>query len=219
MHNMFLRLKKLPLFFLLGFFSFSASSAVPLDQPESAQIEFSSAATTMLLSFGEVNPEFKDQDRTPLLRVYGDGRVLVYHPTYSKQAGEYEMYLSRDALSSLLLEVATPVFDYDQKAVKQQKKDVSLKRATQATKLSEVTVFYQSDAPVSVFAFNIETFKPAGSAKQLVDVSTTQIHWRGLAMDAVNFPEISIIQDFRRIENRLRSLSQSKQLRKNGNSQ
>lgn len=216
MLDMFLRLKNLPLVFLLGCFSFSASAVVELDPSESAQIEYSSAATTMLLSFGEINPEFKDQDRTPLLRVYGDGRVLVYHPIYSKQAGEYEMYLSREALTNLLLEVAEPVFEYDRTTLMRQKKNVSLNRAIQASQLAEVKVFYQSDAPVSVFTFNIETFKPAGATNSLTGLSATQINWRGLAGDAINYPEISIIQDFRKIENQLRSLSQSKQLRKSG---
>lgn len=201
---------------LLLFSGFFVGATVAREKTDNALIDFSSAATTVLLSFGEINPEFKDQDRTPLLRVYGDGRVLVHYPAYWKQAGEYEMYLSRAALSSLLLDVAAPVFGYNHVALKRQKKNTNLKRATQASTLSEVKVFYQSDAPVSVFTFNIKSYKPAGSPKQLANTAVAKIHWQGLVADAENYPKISMIQDFLRIENQLRALSQSTQLRKIG---
>ena len=40
-----------------------------------AHIEYSREPKKMLISFREVFPEFADQDPTPLIRVYGDGRV------------------------------------------------------------------------------------------------------------------------------------------------
>lgn len=41
-------------------------------------------------------------DRTPFVRVYGDGRVLIHRPLYMKKAGDYTLKLSQKELDNLL---------------------------------------------------------------------------------------------------------------------
>ena len=41
-------------------------------------------------------------DDTPLLRIYGDGRVLVHFPVYMRRAGDYGLRLDSTELDGLL---------------------------------------------------------------------------------------------------------------------
>jgi hypothetical protein len=53
--------------------------SVDISSYPKASIEYSRDLRTVLISFREIFPEFADQDPTPLIRIYGDGRVVVFH--------------------------------------------------------------------------------------------------------------------------------------------
>ena len=178
----------------------------------SASIEFSRSPDTVVVSFREIYPEFADQDPTPLLRIYGDGRVVVFHPSYMKQAGQYEMMISRKELNDLLQQLTPVLMQFDPKEVTKEKKAAEDLLLASATDWSEITLFHDADANFSVFEVNIDSYQSAKSGTQRIMKPDLARVWRGLEFDARDYPGIESIQSLRQAEISLRELVQHKKL-------
>lgn len=170
-------------------------------------IEYSDDPSALLISFREIFPEFANQDPTPLVRVYGDGRVVVFHPFYMKQAGRYEMTLSRDELDDLMLQLAPVMMEFDPKDVKRQKKALDELLLATASEQNPVTLFQDSDAEISVFRVNVDSYLPAGLTGQQVVAPDLERSWRGLRFDARDYIGIEPLQALMRAENTIRALT------------
>jgi len=170
-------------------------------------IEYSDDPSALLISFREIFPEFAAQDPTPLVRVYGDGRVVVFHPFYMKQAGRYEMTLSRNELDDLMLQLTPAMMEFDPKDVKRQKKALDDLLLATVSEQNPVTIFQDSDAEISVFRVNVDSYLPAGMTGQQVIAPDLERRWRGLRFDARDYIGIEPIQALMRAENTLRALT------------
>ena len=58
----------------------------------------------------------------------------------------------------------------------------------------DLTLIYDSDAEISVFQLNIETYKPAEPLGQEISKPELNRAWRGLRYDARDYPGIEEIQ-------------------------
>ena len=197
--------------FLAMFFAAPVMSAEP-DSYAKAQVEYSRDPGTILISFREIFPEFADQDPTPLIRIYGDGRVVVFHPAYMKQAGQYEMMMSRNELEDLLLELTPVLMDFNAGEVKRQKKAADVLLWESATDPEELTRFYDSDAEISVFQLNIDAYRPDGLQGQAIYTPVLERSWRGLQFDARDYLGLEPIQALMRAENTLRAITKRVEL-------
>jgi len=56
----------------------------------------------LVLQYTHTYDMIENQDTTPFMRVYGDGRVLIHYPAYMKRAGDYQLQLSDAELQNLL---------------------------------------------------------------------------------------------------------------------
>jgi len=173
---------------------------------DGAYVEYSDDPATLLISFREIFPEFAEQDPTPLVRIYGDGRVVVFHPAYMKQAGQYEMTLSRAELEDLVLQLTPALVNFDPKYVKQQKKALDDLLLASASGWDEITFFQESDAEISVFRVNVDAYLPAGTTAEQVIAPDLERSWRGLRFDARDYTGIEPIQALMRAEDTLRAL-------------
>ncbi len=177
-----------------------------------ATIEYSHDPGTVLVSFREVFPEFADQDPTPLIRIYGDGRVVVFHAAYMKQAGQYEMMISRSELEQLLFQLTTALMDFDKEEVKNQKKATDELLWDAATDLEDLVIFHDSDAEISVFQLNIEAFLSGGPRGKTISKPRLDRSWRGLRFDARDYLGNESIQALMQAELSLRELSRRDEL-------
>jgi len=78
----------------------------------SPKFQFSNDPDTLLITYSEIPEMLGNPDATPLIRVFGDGKVLVHYPRYMKRAGDYQLYLDRGELRRLLVAVAK-IIDFD----------------------------------------------------------------------------------------------------------
>jgi hypothetical protein len=161
----------------------------------------------VLISFREIFPEFADQDPTPLIRIYGDGRVAVFHASYMKQAGQYEMMMARSELEDLLQQLTPALMNFDAKDVKRQKKVMDDLLWASTDDWKDLTLIYDSDAEISVFHINIETYKSAEPHGQVVSKPELNRSWRGLRYDARDYLGIEAIQALMQAEELLRGLT------------
>jgi len=182
------------------------------DSYAGAHIEYSRNPTTVLVLFKEVFPEFADQDPTPLVRIYGDGRVVIFHPSYMKQAGQYEMMMSRDELEDLLLQLTPALMNFDAQDVKMKKQASDDLLLASASEWNEITLFDDADAEISVFQVNLESYQPNGKEDQKFSGLNLEKSWRGLRFDARDHLGLEPIQALMRAENSLRALTKRDEL-------
>ncbi len=171
------------------------SSAVP-----PAHFAWNRDPAVVVVSYREIWGEFANQDPTPLIRVFGDGRVLVHHPSYTSKAGDYEMWLHAAELENLLSSLlANGLATFETRAVenlKRSKEQGRMKAALAAQKPAEI--FVVADESISVFELNL-TAVSSGELQR-------KISWSGLGTDAEKYPDIEPIQKLRAAELQLRAL-------------
>jgi hypothetical protein len=177
-----------------------------------AHIEYSQSPAHLLMSFREILPEYAEQDKTPLVRVFGDGRVLVYHPHYMKQAGEYEMRLSDDELNDLLLQVSSALIGFNAKDVKQQMRASDQLLEAAATRGEEIMFFAEADAEISVFEVNISSYQTAEGDAEVLHNPVLRQSWEGLRFDAADYVGIEPIQKLKNAGDALKALSKRAEL-------
>lgn len=68
------------------------------------RVMFPERADHLLASYNVSHEMIAIDDSTPLVRIYGDGRVLVHRPSYMKDSGDFEFELSQDELQALCQE-------------------------------------------------------------------------------------------------------------------
>lgn len=179
---------------------------------DGAYVEYSDDPATLLISFREIFPELAEQDPTPLVRIYGDGRVVVFHPFYMKQAGQYEMMLSRSELEDLILQLTPVLMDFDPLVVKKQKKALDDQLLASVSETNKVTLFHDADAEISVFRVNIDAYRPAGTTGQQVTAPDLELSWRGLRFDARDYLGIAPVQALMDAEITIRALTSRDEL-------
>ncbi|MGI9232388.1 MAG: hypothetical protein ACR2RD_02050, partial [Woeseiaceae bacterium] len=185
-----------------GAITLAAYAPAETNSAAAAPVQFSwnQDPSAVVVSYREIWGELAEQDPVPLIRVFGDGRILVHHPVYTHQAGDYEVWLQPAELENLLSSLlSNGLATIDPTAVKSQKYSHQQIRmnAALAAKQSPV-VFTVADAPISVFELNL-TAVSAGELQR-------EISWPNLETDAETFPDIESIQQLRAAELQLRGL-------------
>jgi len=172
-----------------------------------ASVSWDSNPETLLVSYRDIWGEFANQDPTPLIRIYGDGRVLVHYPVYTPKAGEYELWLQVTELEDLLLSLlAKGGATFEPSLVRREKQleELSLQQAVlDAGEMPEL--FMVADDSTSVFEFHLQSYQAAGALAPMGEINRS-ISWRGLATDARRYPQLASIQQLRNAELELREL-------------
>ena len=147
-------------------------------------------------------------DDTPLLRIYGDGRVLVHFPVYTRRAGDYSMQLGPGELNSLLRTfVDGGLVDFDPARVKSEARDARLasQRAALQAGAPATLTFRSSDTLVSLDV-ELDTYTgPDGATRQGV---SARIAWAGAQHDARDLPGVASLQRLASIEQQLVALTE-----------
>ena len=169
----------------------------------------------VLVSYRDIWAELANQDPTPLIRIFGDGRVLAHYPVYTPKAGEYELRLPLPELENLLLSLlAKGLATLEPEAV-ERLKALEEQRGWEAALAADRSpeIFLVADDSTSVFELHLTGYRPAGAALTSGEVHRTS-SWLGLATDAERYPEIEPIQHLRAAELELRALLERDNLRR-----
>jgi len=180
----------------LRFLAFVAS-AVLLSPGSSAapangvlpQFQYSSQASTPIIQYNLVHDMIAEPDAEPLLRIYGDGRVHVHIPAYMKNAGEFEIWLSRNELNAVILALSQDgVIDFDHSLARKDQSRLDAQRRATTGALLDV-----SDVTETVIEVNLDRYQrnPASSP---VNGMQKRFSWKKLQHDAKHYPESIAIQ-------------------------
>lgn len=165
-----------------------------------ASFAWDQSSAALVVSYREVWGEFAEQDLTPMIRIFGDGRILVHYPDYSSKAGDYDGWLQPAELESLLDSLlAKGLASFEPSAVKSLKHSeiVRLQKAALVTR-TRPDRFMVADATISVFELKL-TAVASGEPQR-------NIAWSGLETDALLYPDIEPIRQLRAAELELRAL-------------
>lgn len=169
----------------------------------------------LVVSYRDVWGALANPDPTPLIRIFGDGRVVVHHPDYTPRAGEYELTLGSVELTRLLSSLAArglTSFAPDEVGRLKVAED---RRRWQAALAADKSpeLFMVADDSTSVFELHLTGYRPPGAALTVGEIHRVT-SWLGLGTDAERYPAIAAIQQLRSAELELRALLDRNELRK-----
>ena len=165
---------------------------------QTPEIAYSRDPDTVVFLY-DIDPgELAESQSEPLLRIYGDGRVHLHYPPYSKQAGDYELYLSDEEMQRLLNDVSN-IIGLDIATVKQQLAGESLQIQQESG-----LVFAVSDETLTRFEIQLDGFKAA--ANKIARTVRKTIVWANLGSEAKRFPTNRALQDLAAANRKVREL-------------
>lgn len=180
-----------------------------------ALIEHSEDPSVLILKFDQKIDMIAEPKPTPLLRLYGDGKVLVHFPVYMKRAGNYEMQLSKQEVKSLLSSLEQKgVMKFDAAACKTLMRQAAQARLQEAIAKGELeTPIHASDDSLTVMEIHLVKYKPAGVNMATSQNVTKKISWHGLRNNAKQNPEVSELKDLAAAQKELLALTEHENLK------
>ena len=177
-------------------------------------IHYSKQANAVVLEYDVTHSLIAMEKDHPLLRVYGDGRVVVHYPSYMKQAGNYESTLSPEQMQRLLTSMATNCFfNFNPTAVLQERNNALQVKASESINSNQPVLFNVSDSSTMQVTLTVQSIvEQANNGTTLIrssnEVATQHIDvaWKNLQIDAQRFSELNKIQGIAAIDNDLRQL-------------
>ena len=179
----------------LALAALSPTAAVPAQ----LSYELSSSPDIVVLQLAE-DVGIRDADETPLVRVYGDGRVAVHFPDYMRRAGDYELTLPESTVQELVRTAVDTLLAFDAGAAE------SEVLALEAAERNGGLVVDVADEATTIVEVRFERYRPEGAAEDLRD-GVKRVAWTGLAGDASRFREVSALRELGRIRRQLRALA------------
>jgi hypothetical protein len=178
--------------------SAAASAQAPPSKSDNAVFDFSTSPDTLLISYGETSDMLANPDRTPRVRIFGDGLVWVHYPQYMKKAGDYGFYLDAGELQDLMRDVSA-VFDFDPEDTMQAREAIRSSREN-----PREGARFRSDGTAEQLVVNLDSYRSAPSAaSRSVQLDVT---WRNIAADAAEFPDVDALQQLAAARQSIRSL-------------
>lgn len=169
------------------------AAGLPAAAKDGTSIDFDPVGNEPIVTLIREHGMVRDLDETPLVRVYGDGRVHVHRPAYMRDAGHFEFRLAADELAALVAALeANGLTQFDRDAVR------AARRA--ATSDHFVTL----DATVTKIELNFARF---ASKSQAGGALERTIEWADPAIDAERFPAIPALAGLAAVERALLALT------------
>ena len=161
--------------------------------------EVSSSPDIVVLQLSE-DVGIRDADVTPLVRVYGDGRVAVHFPDYMRRAGDYELRLPESTVQELVQTAVDTLLPFDPTATE------SEVLALETAERDDGLIVDVSDGATTIIEVRFERYRPEGATEDIRD-GVKRVVWTGPADDAGRFRDIPALQDLARIQRQLLALT------------
>jgi len=152
------------------------------------QFQFSADSDEPIITYTLIHHMLATPDPTPLLRVYGDGKVHAHYPGYMKKSGDYRLQLSRSELIELLHTLAqNGVLDFDHKSAGLLKKHIDTQQRS-----ASGTMYHVSDTTETVIDINLDSYQSNPAAKRIENFSK-RFTWNNLEQDAIRYTQSAAI--------------------------
>ncbi|WPD24975.1 MAG: hypothetical protein SD837_10490 [Candidatus Electrothrix scaldis] len=194
------------IYLLLAFCFFESANTTPVHAELRA--EFSEAPEELLISYNLVPHMLGQKDTIPLIRVYGDGTVLIHYPQYSPQAGDYTTSLTQGELQKLLNMVT------DKGLANFKSQEIADKHLLVKTEEVQQGLFYEvSEVDETRIEVHLAEFQESPDASVETNIQR-KIRWNNLHNDVKRYPELEELRKLSEAEKMLRQLLVRKDLKK-----
>ena len=189
--------------------------------PYAAQVEYAADSSNLVLSYTELLPELAEQDVTPRVRLYGDGRLLIHRPPHMKRSGTWETQLEPVEVDELLQSVVPTLYGFDDRSLRLDLKAREKSAASQRLQGTERVangkqarglLYARFDAPISYFELNVKAFGRSKSDSQIRINAPIYVAWEGLALDLRRFPDQAMLRNLNAVERTMRALERHQDL-------
>ncbi len=151
---------------------------------------------------------------TPLLRIYGDGSVVVYFPEYRPNAGEYRMQISQEELTDLVALLSEKgMMTFVEARVKQEKAELENEARALRAQNGQPVLFSRSDDTLTVIEISLDGYQ-AAEASQAISDFEKRVAWYGAAHDARQYPSFEEIGNLMDVVSQLMAFTTHSNLRK-----
>lgn len=165
-------------------------------------VQYSRDPGAVVARYQELPGEIAEADRGRSVTVYGDGRVLVHHPHYTRSAGDYTTRLDAAELDALVgALVAEGVLTFDAAATR-----TATREAAAGARGADDRAAADLDVVVSDVDLTVLELHANGVAKT--------VRWSGLRGDAARHPTVGPLQGLARAEREMRALLERADLQK-----
>ena len=168
--------------------------------PAQLSYEVSSSPDVVVLQLSQ-DVGIRAADETPLVRIYGAGRVVVHFPDYMRRAGDYELELSPAAFEDLVGAAVKTMLPFDSTATE------ALVVALEEEARDEGLLFSVSDEAMTTLEVRVERYRPEGAAED-VGESVKRVVWTGLGSDAERFGDVVALRDLAGVYRQLLTLTE-----------
>lgn len=177
-------------------------------------VMFSSKADHVLVSLSYDISRVKTQDTTPIVRVYGDGRVHVHCPAYMSRRGDYQLRLSPAELTSLLQSItAQGALTFNADATIGRRAAVQTARAEHAQRQEksheELDV---GDSETVELSVNLDVVVMPDGTRFEGPMAKRTVRWTNLQSDLQLFPELTELADLDKCIKTIRALAKHTRL-------
>jgi hypothetical protein len=177
-----------------------------LAQMPAPVLEFASDPNTVIVEYTHIHHMLAEPDPTPLLRIYGDGRVRVHYPVYMAKAGDYELWLSAGELRGIVLGLAADgIMDFDPVAAKDEW------RGAKEAERGRGEAYHVSDVTETAIEVRLQFYRPAG-ATALIPNLQKRVRWPNVHTDARRYPDLAPVRAVAAAEARLQALLKRRDL-------
>lgn len=182
------------------------SASLPAVAKDTMAVEFDAVADKPMLTLSREHGMVRGVAQTPLVRVYGDGRVHVHLPAYMIGAGHYQYTLSAKELEGLVGQLAAAgLMSFDTGAVR-----AARDAAATAQRTATGERFVTLDSTRTRIGLQFAHFAGAGKAGGALERT---IEWADAAIDAERHPGVSALAGLAAAERTLLSLTTHPQRR------
>lgn len=166
-----------------------------------AMARFSSDPDTVVISYNLISHLLAQPDTTPLIRVYGDGRVVVHYPAYSPKAGDYETTLSTGEMAKLLnMVVNNGLIGFNRRDFMAKRNQVK-RTKERATGIAHAI----SEIDETLIKVHLDEYQSEPN-KAIERNVQKKISWDNLAFDMKFYPEVSELRKLAEAEKMLRAI-------------
>jgi len=156
----------------------------------------------LVLSYTQSHDMLAEEDPTPLLRIYGDGRVRVHIPRYMKRAGDYTMRLEPEELQSLLRSLYTSgVLTFDHEVVAIWREQAQVARASS----EGGTLFDISDDTWTILRVRLGQLEDPAAGHVIDDLDHT-VTWPNVEWEAKHYPSVEALSGLATAERSVRAM-------------
>ena len=169
-------------------------------QAQTSVFDYPRKAEFVVLEYTQSHAMLLNEDKTPLLRIFGNGRVVVHYPVTMKLAGDYEMKLSDAQLQKLLASLEqNSLMTFNASKLSAKVKAEKTRLAATSNSLS-----LRSDDTSTIININLEKYIP-GSTSIAKNGFKQSISWANVSLQAKKYSAIPELAGIAQAETLLRS--------------